>query len=117
LKETTILIKDKYPEFEVADHQNVIIRLTKHNWEHIIQRRGSEFHNYWDNIKDTVINPDIIAESKIDDKTRIYIQEKKVKRNFKSKYLIVLVNSNNDIITSWFSKKIKCFKNINRVEK
>jgi len=31
--------------------------------------------------------------------------------------LIVVVNSNNDIITSWFSIKIKDFKNINRVEK
>lgn len=100
------LQKDSYPEFETTDHKNNIVILRKCDWDHIVERRGSQWHNYWESIKDTIENPDKFGISKHNSKTKVYIQEKNNKRQkYLSKYLIVFVTEN-IISTSYFSKEL-----------
>lgn len=108
---------DNFQEFEIPDFQNVVVRLTKEHWKHILVRRGQVFHNYWDNIKETIEKPDYIGRSKTHESDKIYIQENNSERSFFSKYLIVIVDGNNDIVTAWIGNKIDKFNDIKRIKK
>jgi len=112
-----IVIKDKYPEFEIPDLDNNVICLTEDAWNHILDRRGAQWHNYWKYVKNTIENPDFVCEGNKQN-NRVYIQERnKDRQKFESKYLVVIVNSNNDICTAWFCKKLSSFNNIREVNK
>ena len=62
-------------------------------------------------------NPDFVSDgNKQND--RVYIQVKnKNRQKFESKYLVLIVNSNNDICTAWFCKKLSRFNNLREVNK
>lgn len=109
--------KDDYPEFETIDPENNVIVLRKYDWEHICERRGNEWHNYWEFIKDTIENPDFIGKSGTNNESKVYIQKRSnARRRFISKFLIVIVNNNNNVATTYFSKKISKFKEIKTIK-
>lgn len=68
--------------FEIKDKKGRRIRLTKERWSHIIH--PSSLHpymtNYLEEVKETIINPDLIISQKFDD-TRMnyyrYLKDKK----------------------------------------
>ncbi len=103
-------------EFETSDFQNNVVRLTTDCVEHATDGHGVELYNYIDDVKDTILNPDFTGKSWVYALDRIYIQENKGGRNFLRKYLVVVVNSNNDVATFYF-RNDKNFKDVERVAK
>ena len=78
--------------------------------------RGYEFCGYWKNIKDTISNPDYVGKSKTHNTVRIYIQKNNSRRKFLSKFLIVIANSNNDVVSAGFRSKLN-FKELQEIKK
>ena len=73
-------------------------------------------YNYWENIKDTIQNPELIGECKTIAGVRVYIQENNKTRNFQSKYLVVVVNRNNDVSSAYFRNRIN-YNNVKKISK
>lgn len=94
-------------EFEVVDDENVVVLLSEQVWKHIVERRGEDFIKWWNEIKDTIQNPDFKCRSKNKPTTKVYVKKNNSKRNFPSKYLLVFVSEDNVIKTSYFSKTLK----------
>ena len=97
--------------FEVKDRSGKIIYITKERWNHIIIEHPA-VANKLEGVKETLVNPLVIKESKYDSNVRFYYKYyKNVK--LKAKYLIVVVkylNGKGFIITSFYTDKIKGLK-------
>jgi len=94
--------------FEVVDFNTRKIRLTKKQYLHIVKRHPS-VADYFEEVKETIRNPDVITRSKVDEDVRYYY---KYYKELKSphKYILVVVkylNGGGFIISVYFEKSIK----------
>lgn len=93
--------------FIVKDQFHREIRLTKERFEHISER--PELKESADQIKETVLVPEIIKQSKQDKNVWLYYKLYS-KTPVTRKYLVVIVkilNSEGFIITSFYTNKVK----------
>ncbi|SRR3990167_8268688 len=94
--------------FEVADKTGRKIRLTKRQWrETTLKHPGMTV--YLEEIKETLVKPDVITDYSIDEKVRYYHKYFKHIKS-RNKYLLVIVkylNGNGFVIKSYFESKIK----------
>lgn len=89
--------------FEIKDKDNKIIYLTDEQWKHIITRHSDV---NIEEMKETILNPLIIKQDKIDRFLLYYYRFNKLKRS----YLMVAVKYLNDegfIITGFYTKHIR----------
>jgi hypothetical protein len=101
-------------EKSYIDFNNNVIFLPGHCWKHILDRRGAEFEEYYPYIETAVKTPDLIADSKKYNNSKIYILESKAGRNFIAKYFVVIVDANNSIVSARFDTELKLFLNIRK---
>lgn len=95
--------------FEEADYNDVIILMTEERWKHIVFKHG-EFHNFWDNLKETALNPEYIADDKSYPKNKLRIRYYKRIGNYYNFFIVVVVDDNNTVRTAHIEKKNN-FKN------
>ena len=89
--------------FEIKDKDNKIIYLTDEQWKHITTRHSDV---NIEGVKETVLNPLIIKQDKIDRFLLYYYRFNKLKRS----YLMVAVKYLNDegfIITGFYTRHIR----------
>ncbi len=89
---------------EIKDENGRIIYLTDERYNHILKH--PEMSNRLEEIKDFLINPNIVVESKTDKNVNVYYKYNKDR----IKYLLVAVkylNGKGFIITSFYTDKIK----------
>ncbi|MBI2498747.1 hypothetical protein HYV88_00725 [Candidatus Woesearchaeota archaeon] len=91
--------------FEIKDKTGRIIYLTKERWKHIVSEHPKLSNNI-EIIKEAIITPLIVKQSKNDEKVNFYYKHFKKVR----KYLLVAVkyiNGNGFVITSFYVSNIK----------
>ena len=94
--------------FEVDDKTGRKIRLTEKQWKHILKRHP-DMINYKEEIKNTLKNPQKIADHPYDDEAKYYYKYLKQKTDL-DKYLLIIVkylNGEGFIITTYFRKNLK----------
>ena len=94
--------------FEVKDKSGRKIHLSKERWNHINQEHP-EVADYFEEIKETIINPNKIATYSYDKDIRYYYKYFK-NRQSPAKYLLLIVkylNEHGFIITAYFVRNIK----------
>ncbi|HLC56454.1 MAG TPA: PBECR2 nuclease fold domain-containing protein [Candidatus Nanoarchaeia archaeon] len=90
--------------FALKDKTGRMIILSMERWKHILKH--PEMSDKLEEIKECLINPDVVIESRTDKNVRIYYRYNK---NIKE-YLLVSVkylNGKGFIITSFYTDKIK----------
>ena len=94
--------------FEITDKTKRKIRLTKERWKHITS--PSSLHpymtNYLEEVKQTLLNPDIIVLNKFDEKKMNYYKYIRER----SEYLLVGVkylNGEGFVTTAFMTRKVK----------
>jgi hypothetical protein len=90
----------------IIDYKGNPIRLTDERLEHILLH--PEMIDLLESIKDTLVNPEYVIQSKQDDKVALY-NKFYITKKFGGKYLCVVVKDNeNDsfIITSFLINKL-----------
>src|SRR3989344_1627080 len=94
--------------FEITDKTKRKIRLTKERWKHITS--PSSLHpymtNYLEEVKQTLLNPDIIVLNKFDEKKINYCKYIKER----GEYLLVGVkylNGKGFVTTAFMTRKVK----------
>jgi len=93
--------------FEIIDKTGRKIRLAKKQHSHICKKH-SMISNYFEEIKETLIKPDKIIESKDDENVRFYYKfYKKLKVPYQNILVIVkYLNGEGFIISAYFVKNI-----------
>ena len=104
----------KHSEIEFSDYNGQTIVLTNDYYLHIIDSHGSIMTEYYKNWEDTLKNPDYTGESSTKDGCKIYVQQNNKKRNYKSKYLVIVVNQQNLLTSLRFQKKLNFIKNLTK---
>ena len=95
--------------FEVVDKTGRIIRMTDTNWIHII-RRHPQISTHQEEIKETLIKPDMILNPQREDEGLRYYYKHYKHRNSPNKYLLVVVkylNGTGFTISAHFVRNIK----------
>lgn len=98
--------------FETADRNHNIVRLTAGQWfKHILINRDPGFNDYLEKVKECVENPDDIRKSnRKNSASRVYIQNNNSSRNFPDPFLVVIVNTQSDLVeTAYTTNKIARF--------
>jgi hypothetical protein len=94
--------------FETTDKTGRKIRLTKKQWEHI-SRKHPAVAKYFGEIKETLIKPDSITESDLNENIKFYYKYYKYLES-PHKYILVIVkylNGEGFVISAYFEKNIK----------
>lgn len=66
--------------FEISDKTGRKIRLTENKWVHILEHKG--MGQYLEEIKNTLIKPDLIVQHKFDYNRRNYYKYQKNKKKY-----------------------------------
>ena len=94
--------------FEVIDKSGRKIHLSKERWRHI-NTEHPELANYFEELKETLVNPSKITTYIYDENIKYYYKYLK-EPNLTTKYLLVIVkylNGKGFIITAYFMRNIK----------
>jgi len=94
--------------FEVIDKSGRKIHLSKERWTHI-NTEHPELANYFEELKETLVNPSKITTYIYDENIKYYYKYLK-EPNLTTKYLLVIVkylNGKGFIITAYFMRNIK----------
>ncbi len=94
--------------FNITDKTRRGIRLTKRQWRETTLKHPN-MSAYLEEIKETLIKPDVISDYNIDEKVRYYYKYFKQIKS-RNKYLLVIVkylNGEGFVIKSYFEGKIK----------
>ena len=94
---------DKEILFDVVTPLNVRVRTTKEYWDYIVNIKHPSMKNKEDIVKETLLNPEEICKSKIDQNVYLYY------RQFDRIYCIVVKHRGQEgfLITTYPTDKIK----------
>jgi len=90
--------------FEITDKTRRKIHLSTERWKHIVKEHP-DISNKIEHIKETLISPILVKNSKYDTRVRFYYKYYK----YRLEYLLVSVkylNGNGFIITAFYTKKL-----------
>jgi len=94
--------------FEVIDKTGRRIRLTRRQWRETNLKHPS-MAAYLEEIKETIINPEVISNYSIDENVRYYYKYFKHIKS-KNKYLLVIIkylNGEGFVIKTYFERRVK----------